>query len=307
MPTKDLTLMDLVDQFATEDDCHEFLAELRWPEGVRCPQCGHDGVSYLKKRRQYDCNKCRKRFSVRAGTIFNDSHLPLRKWFMAVYIMVQSKKCVSALQLKRMLGVSYKTAWYLCHRIRVAMFDEDAAPLSGVIEVDETFVGGKKRKQPGKRTPRLYGPRSDKFANKTIVMTAVERDGNIRLGVVKSRRRVDIERFLREHTSDVASYYTDELSSYDELGNAETRHETVTHSEGEWVNAKVHTNTAEGVFSLLKRSIVGSFHKVSRKHLPAYLHEIEWRYNNRANPYLFRDTMLELIRAEPMEYKKLVA
>jgi len=299
MPTKHLTLMDLVEQFADEDDCHEFLAELRWPDGVRCPDCDAESVSYLKKRRQYDCNKCRRRFSVRAGTILNDSHLPLRKWFMAVYIMCESKKSVSANQLKRMLGVSYKTAWYLCHRIRRAMLDDEAPKLEGIVEADETFLGGK-RKGVGSGAHHEY---------MALVLGAVQRGGEVRLRLAPDRKAETIHPFIEENVSkDAEALHTDKYRAYRGAARKiRIPHATVDHSRDEWVNGKVHSNTIEGVFSLLDRSIIGAYHKISKKHLPAYLDEQEWRYNNRDNPYMFRDTVLALIEADPMEYKELTA
>jgi transposase-like protein len=299
MSTKNLTLLELVEQFASEDECHEFLAELRWPKGIRCSECNSDSVSYLRKRRQYDCNACRKRFSVKAGTIFNDSHLPLRKWFLAVYIMCQSKKSVSAKQLQRMLGVAYKTSWYLCHRIREAMRDEDERPLTGIVEADETYLGGS-RKGVGS------GPHPEYQA---VVMGAVSRDGKLRLRHVPDRTAPQIRDFIEKNVSPKAkALHTDAYRAYISAAKrVGLPHGRVNHSRGEWVNGQVHTNTIEGVFSLLDRSILGAYHKVSKKHLHRYLEEVEWRYNNRENPYLFRDTILELISCEPMEYRHLIS
>jgi transposase-like protein len=295
-----MTLPELVERFASEDDCHAFLAELRWPQGVRCPACQSESTSYLKKRRQYDCNACRKRFSVRAGTIFNDSKLPLRKWFMAVYIMCQSKKSVSANQLHRMLGVTYKTAWYLCHRIRRAMRVEDERQLSGIVEADETFLGGKRRnvgQGPGTR---------DYLA---VVLGAVERGGEVRLKHAPNRQRASIMDFVGEHVSEEAdALFTDSYKAYISAAKAiGVPHSSVNHGQDEWVHGNVHSNTIEGVFSLLDRSIIGAYHKVSVKHLPAYLDEQEWRFNNRLNHHLFRDTIVRLVAADPMEYKELTA
>jgi transposase-like protein len=309
MPTKGLTLAKLNDQFAHEDDCREWLADLRWPSGVQCPKCDSKSVSTLKKRNQYDCDKCRHRFSVRAGTIFHDSKLQLRVWFLAVYIMVQSKKGVSANQLSRMLGVTYKTAWYLCHRIRGAMKNADQEPLTGVVEVDETYVGGAKR-----------GVGRGNVDDKAVVIAAVQRGGEMRARVIPNRRRPAVKKFIDENVSkEATALFTDEAPVY--KGLRDSRHAFVRHEptyewtpdtglkpgKREWVRGDVHTNTVEGVHSLLKRSIIGSFHHLSVKHLPAYVDEIEWRHNNRNNEYLFRDTVLELIKAEPMEYKKLTA
>lgn len=155
----EMNLADLVEQFGSNDRCREYLEHLRWPDGVKCPRCGSDSVSRITTRKQFDCNACRKRFSVLAGTIFQDSKLPLWKWFAAVYLICESKKGISALQVKRMLKIgSYETAWYLCHRIRAAMKDEGASTLDGIVEIDETYIGGKvrfhKRGQEGYRKTR---------------------------------------------------------------------------------------------------------------------------------------------------------
>lgn len=293
-----MTLPKLMEQFGSEDACHEALEELRWPEGVDCPRCGGKTISRIKARRQFDCDDCRYQFSVRVGTIFHDSKLPLWKWFLAVYMMCESKKGVSANQIKRMIGVSYKTAWYLCHRIRAAMRDEDQRQLSGTVEIDETWVGGVAK---GKG----YGYKG----NKAVVIAAVERGGEARVKVVPDRRTPTVRRFVERNVSrDTDAIYTDELSSYDFIDREhDAEHASVKHSLDEWVNGQVHTNTVEGVHSLLKRSIIGSYHKVSKKHLPAYVDEMEWRYNNRENPYLFRDTIVELVNAERMQYKVLTA
>src|SRR5207248_3902663 len=147
-----------------------YLEDLRWPKGIRCPRCESPKISRIAKRRQFDCDSCRYQFSVRVGTLFHDSKLPLWKWFLAVYLMGESRKGISANQLKRTLGVTYKTAWYLCHRIRSAMVDENAPPLSGIVEVDETYIGGKVR-----------GRGRGYKANKTLVVGAIERGGKLRV------------------------------------------------------------------------------------------------------------------------------
>ena len=184
---KDMDLVTLIEHFRGEDRCRKTLEELRWPDGVECPRCGSSSIARLKTNSIFDCNSCRYQFSVKAGTVFHDSHLPLWKWFLTVFMMAESKKGVSANQIKRMLGVSYKTAWYLCHRIRAAMTEVDPDPLSGEVEVDETFVGGKVR---GKG----YGYRK----NKTIVAGAVQRGGDTRLQVVDGRSRKALHGFIRD-------------------------------------------------------------------------------------------------------------
>jgi transposase-like protein len=300
-------LPQLIDQFGSEDKCHEYLAALRWPDGVRCPRCEAEGedaskVGNIYDRHQYECSRCRYQFSVRVGTIFEDSKLPLWKWFLTTYLMVVSKKGVSANQIKEMVGVSYKTSWYLCHRIRAAMRAEQPKLLTGTVEVDETFIGGKRRGQG--RGP--YAGEKDR----PIVAAAVARGGDVRLRVIKSRDGKALGDFISTHVADEApNVYTDEWQAYKRAGiaDADTRHGRVNHSAGEYVRGDVHTNTAESVWSLFKRSIIGSYHQLSVKHLPAYLDEMSFRFNNRKNPYLFRDTLKELVTADRLRYRQLVA
>jgi transposase-like protein len=297
-----VNLVDLIEQFGSEDKCRAYLEGLRWPDGVRCLRCGSDKISRIVKRAQFDCDACRYQFSVRAGTIFHDSHLPLWKWFLAVYVVGESKKGISANQLKRMLGVSYKTAWYLCHRIRAAMLDSNPEPLTGIIEADETYTG---------HGPRSFGVRyrgRRVGGNKIAIIGAVERGGRVRLKVSDRVDRKALHEFLRAVISDEAeAIYTDDYRAYDGIADDDTRHETVNHSRKQWVQGDVHTNTMEDVWSLFKRSIIGSYHHLSVKHLQAYLDEMAFRYNNRNNEYLFRDTLVALIGSDAMKYADLIA
>ena len=290
-----MDLMKLMQEFDTSEECRTYLEELRWPKGVKCPRCQSEKISRIRERNQFDCDSCRYQFSVTAGSIFHDSHLPLPKWFAAVYLMCEAKKGVSANQLKRTLGVSYKTAWYLCHRIRKAMEEVHPAPLKGTVEVDETFIGGHRR-YVGK------GYRG----NKSMVLGAIERGGQIRLRVEKRNDRKTLHGFINQTTApNTERIVTDEWPAYRGIADADTKHETVDHHKEEWVRGDVHTNSIEGVWSLFKRSVVGSYHQVSAKHLDRYLDEFEFRFNNRRNPYLFRDTILRLIASTALQYKEL--
>lgn len=294
-PKQNMNLVKLVDTFHSEDLCRAYLEELRWPKGVRCLRCESEKVARIQDRPQHFCNSCEYHFSVTVGTVMHDSHLPLWKWFLATYAMCESKKGISANQMMRTLNVSYRTAWYLCHRIRAAMRDANPVPLSGIIEVDETYVGGKKR-----------GMGRGYVGNKTMVIGAIERGGNVRLKVEKRNDRRTLHTFIKSVASDDAeAIHTDEWPAYRGIGDADTRHETVNHKAEEWVRADVHTNSVEGVWSLLKRSIVGSYHQLSAKHLDSYAQEMAWRFNNRDNPFIFHDTMAKLLRAETLPYKQL--
>ena len=291
-----MNLMDLIDDFGSEEKCRETLEALRWPNGPACLRCGSMKAYRLQTRDLLECQSCGYQFSVIVGTMFEDTHLPLRKWFVATYLMVEARKGLSSNQLKRTISVTYKTAWYLTHRIRAAMVDAYPFPLKEKIEIDETFIGGKTR-----------GMGRGYKGNKTVVVGMAQRKGKITLKVIPGRDRDTLHEFVRTHSADDTEvYYTDEWAPYDGIDDDDTRHETVNHSIEEWVRGDAHTNTIENVWSLLKRSIIGSYHHVSAKHLDAYLDELEWRFNNRDNPWLFRDTLLRLLKAEHVEYEELI-
>ena len=292
-----MNLVKLMHEYADESACREYLEELRWPDGLACLRCGSMRISRISTRNQLDCGDCEFRFSVTAGTIFHDSHLPLSKWFLAAYMMMEAKKGISAKQMERSLGVAYRTAWYLCHRIRAAIEEASPIKLKGIVEIDETFVGGEVR-----------GKGHGYKGNKAIVVGAVERDGKIILKVVPDRTRKTLHAFAEEAVADEAeAIHTDDWAAYRGIGDEDTLHETVNHSIGEYARGNVNTNSVENIWNLLKRSIIGSFHKVSIKHLDAYLDELEWRFNNRDNPFLFRDTLIRLLQSGNLEYKALIA
>ncbi len=290
---QEINLISLVEKYSNEDACHTYLEELRWPDGIACPRCGSKSISRVQKYHALDCNSCRCRFSVTAGTIFQDTHLPLWKWFNAIYLMIESKKGISANQMKRTLGVSYKTAWYLCHRIGAAMTNAAIEPLLGTIEVDETYVGGK-----------VEGMGHGFKGNKALVVGAIEHGGDAVLDVIEHADKDTIHKFIHGHAAP-DKVYTDDWPAYKGIASEAVKHETVNHSADEWVKGDVHTNSVENIWSLLKRAIVGSYHQVSKKHLDAYLDELEWRFNNRNNEYLFRDTLLKLINSENLPYEEL--
>ena len=303
----DMDLMKLITKFDTDEKCRIALEKLRWPDGVRCVRCGSEKISRNYKRNQFECTPCGYHFSVTAGTIFHDSHLPLRKWFIATYLICESKKGVSALQLKRVLGVAYKTAWYLCHRVREAVKDADVSLLgldSGFVECDEAFIGGKVQwMHAAERKRRKQGT-----VGKSVVFGAIERNGKVRLtyggqdGVNKAALRAFLKAKLADETKVIS---TDGAFAYLGIGDDDTIHVSVDHNKGEYVRGLAHTNTLENVWSLFKRSIVGSYHQLSMKHLDRYLDEFEFRFNNRHNPYLFRDTLLRLLASSNLEYKEL--
>lgn len=291
---QEMNLMKLMEQYGSDDACREVLAKLRWQDGVQCPRCSSKSIRNSYTRDQYDCGSCGYQFSVITGTIFQDTHLPLQKWFVAIYLMIESKKGISANQMKRTLNVSYKTAWYLCHRIRATMTTEKQ--LGGIVEVDETWVGGTTR-----------GTGHGFKGNKSLAVGAVERGGNIVLNTIEHADSETLGKFIHDNTTPkIEAIYTDEFPAYKVLDRQGIKHETVNHSADEWVKGGIYTNSVENVWSLFKRSVMGSYHQVSKKHLDAYLDELEWRFNNRKNEFLFRDTFLKLINSENLPYEKLI-
>ncbi|MGA8153598.1 MAG: IS1595 family transposase [Terriglobales bacterium] len=299
-----IDLCELVDRFGNDQACRNYLERLRWRNGVTCPKCGGMKISSILKRDQYNCDSesCGYQFSVTAGTIFHDTHLPLTKWFLAVYLLCQSKKGMSAHQLHRMLKINYRTAWYLCHRIRHAVEQVSEPKLDGICEVDETYVGGKKIGQgvyAGKRA-------------KEVVIGIRERGGPLRFFHAEDAKSGTLAKYITENISgDVDVIMTDDFPAYPaairKSSIPDTEHKIIEHKYRRYVNGDIHTNTVESAFSLLKRGIMGTWHKISAKHLAAYLDEMTWRFDNRKNPFLFRDTMLKLIASDNLEYKELTA
>ncbi len=297
--TLNMNLVKLVEQFGSDEKCRDYLEAVRWPDGPVCPRCHATSITTLEGREQFECNKeqCRYRFSVTVDTIFHGSHVPLWKWFITIYLMLESRKGVSANQIKRTVKVTYKTAWYLCHRVRDAMKDQDSAALGGTVEADETWVGGI-------QTNQEYWEHG---SNKTVVAGVFQRDGKVRLKVIPNASKLVIQQFVEANIRpDTVAIYTDESSAYRGIGDKDTKHEAVNHSRMEWARGDVHTNGIENVWSLLKRSIVGAFHHVSSKHLDAYCDELEWRFNNRKNDHLFRDTLQQMVGADRLPYRTLV-
>lgn len=303
-----MTLPDVNRLYSTDDRCRELLERLRWPEGVICPRCKDTRISRLKEYARYECVGCEYQFTVTSGTVFHDSHLPLPIWFLAVLLLCEAKKGMSANQLKRTLwgehNGSYKTAWYLCHRIRAAMKEVERPMLDGTVEMDETYVGGKMR-GAGHDWRGLHR------ATKEVVIGIRQRSGELRFFHAEDAKSGTLAKYIQENISqDVDVIVTDELPAYPRaLGDLADRHETVNHSHKEYVRVgtDIHTNTVESAFSLLKRGIIGSWHKISAKHLPAYLDEMSFRFNRRKRSDLFLDTLRHMVTAPVLTFEKLTA
>ncbi|MEQ8800313.1 MAG: IS1595 family transposase [Salinisphaeraceae bacterium] len=270
-------------QFQDEEKAREYLENLRWPHGPVCPHCGVEGNAYKLKAKTarpgvYKCKDCRKQFTVTVGTVFERSRVPLNKWLMAAHLMAASKKGVSSHQLHRMLGVTYKTAWFMTHRLREAMREEHG-PMGGgggTVEADETFWGGlgKKKRQQGKKGRGYH--------HKMKVFTLVERGGKARSFHVPAVNAKTLAPIMREQVDAEANLMTDEASQYTKVGREYASHGVVSHGINEYVRGQIHTNTIEGFFSLLKRGLVGTFHHVGEQHLKRYACEFDFRWNYRA-------------------------
>jgi transposase-like protein len=284
MATDTLDLSKLAKYFSDEDAARALLEEMRWgKDGAVCPKCGGANPYKLTPKAEskrpvrkgvYKCRACRKQFTVTVGTIFEDSHIPISKWLLALHLLASSKKGISAHQLHRNLGISYKGAWFMAMRLRhAAAHGPFAGLLQGTVEVDETYVGGRQRNS-AKRS---------KGDNKTPVVALVERgSGKVRAFPMMRVTSENIGKALSAHVKPNAKFMTDEASVYTFL-NADLGlwHRTVNHSIDEYVRGNVHTNTVEGFFSLLKRGVNGVFHHVSREHLQRYCDEFAFRYENR--------------------------
>jgi transposase-like protein len=297
-----MTLPDVLERFATDEKCRELLERLRWPNGPECPRCKTQKVVRLSTNAKLLwCSECQYQFSVTAGTILNDSHLPLTKWFLTTLLLCEARKGMSANQIKRTVGMSYKTAWYLCHRIRAAMNEVNKPALNGTVEIDETYIGGKQRGHQHKP--------GHPECKKQVVLAVRQRGGDVRFFHAGDARVGTLEAFIKDNIAeDVDVIVTDEYGAYPPaMGNLKTKHRTIRHKDGIYVEGDIHTNTVENAFSLLKRGIIGTWHRVSAKHLAAYLTEMEFRFNRRNRADLFLDTLRHMVTSDPLTFERLTA
>jgi hypothetical protein len=293
-----MTFDQLMERSPDEDACREYLVMRRWPDGPKCPRCGRaDTVYNIAQAWKWECSnlECRSgnsyRFSLTAGTIFENTKVPLLIWFKVLYTMLQSKKGFSSRQIRRMFfgeSSSLHTAWYLCHRLRAAMHDPDFQQLMGIVEVDETFIGGKNANRPLNKRLKIKGRGP---VGKTTVIGAISRKGNIVCEIIEDTTIQTMNQFVRTAISEkVSPVATDEYAGYRNLGRT-FPHGTVDHKALEYMRGEVQTNKIESSWSLLKRGIVGTYHNVSKKYLPLYLADFQFCHNNRSNNDIFGEVI----------------
>jgi transposase-like protein len=319
-----MNLIDITKNFQTDAECFEFLEQQRWPDGVvRCVTCGNDKISRItrktsattknKKAQIFQCleKTCKQQFSCTSGTIFHDTRLPILTWFMAVEMVMSAKKGMSAVQIQRHLGIkSYQTVWHMIHRIREGQGRKDESPMTGVVEIDETYIGG--------RTKRRFNRSCEVRAPKDVVVAMRERTskssktvGRVRYFHVKDAKASAIGPILEANlATTVSRVYTDDAAVYNFAMNEtlSRKHRTVNHSI-QWIvpGSRIHTNTVESSFSLLKRGLIGSFHRVSTKHLQRYLNEFEYRFNERNSTQQFENCVAQMCATKPLTFRNLVS
>lgn len=277
---KPKTLQAAIRYFKDEQTCIDAIASLRWPDGPVCPKCGHNEHYYLATQKRWKCKKCAKQFSVKLGTIFEDSPVPLEKWLIALWMLVNCRNGISSYEVGRALGITQKSAWFVLHRLRLALQTKSLVKLGGrgsEVEVDETFIGGKARNMH----PRVHHRRIVQGGphDKAVVMGILERGGEVRAKVISNRRKPLIQREVRENVSPMSALFSDRLQSYEGLIR-DYAHYMVDHAE-RYVDGKIHTNGLENFWSLLKRGLKGTYVAVEPFHLFRYLDEQVFRYNYR--------------------------
>lgn len=297
-------LMSLLSYFKDESICKDYLETIRWNGELKCAyaDCGHDKVYKCKGR--FKCSKCKRIYSVRVGTIFEDSKIPLQKWFAAIYLITSHKKGISSLQLHRDLGVTQKTAWFLLHRVRTSLgLNINTEKFTGICEADETFIGGKNKNRH--KNKKVENSQGRSFKDKSPVAGIIERGGELRAKMVPDTTGFNLKSFVCKNIAFGSTIHTDEWWGYNGLSSA-FKHGVVKHNEGEYVSGNSHTNTLEGFWSLLKRGVVGIYHSMSNKHLQKYIDEFVFRYNTRNHSEAVRfDLMLNNITTH-ITYKQLI-
>jgi len=299
------TLMEFTDYFCDEETCVKHFTESRFRNGEYCPHCHHDKIYLCANGKRYHCAKCKQDFTIRTKTVFGDSKLPLRKWYMAVYLLATTSKGISSVQLAKHVGVTQKTGWFIDHRIRKAM-KQNKGQLFGKIEADETFIGGLSKNMHAKQ--RKAAIRGTGGTGKTPVFGMKTRAGEVRAKVVPTVGMVDLHREIKNNVAPGATLYTDKWVGYRGL-KAEFNHATVDHMAKQYVNGDCHTNGIESFWALFKRGYHGIYHQMSKKHLQRYVNEFTFRLNRRTESMqtIFSELVTKISESSKLPYKELTA
>jgi transposase-like protein len=299
------TLASFLDHFKDEVTCQEYFAQIRFRDGEYCPHCGHRVIYRFNDGKRYRCAKCRQDFTIKTGTVFGESKLPLRKWFVAIYLLSTMSKGISSIQLAKHVGVTQKTAWFMDHRIREAM-KQGKGQLSDAIEVDESYIGGKEKNKH--QSHRIKGSTGRSLKGKTPVIGMLQRGGEVRAFVTDNTQMITIEKQIVTHAKIGSHLYTDEWCGYARIGKLYP-HSVIRHLLGEYVRGDVHTQTIDGFWAMLKRGYQGVYHYMSRKHLQRYVDEYAFRYNLKLADLegVFTDVVRRVSESTQLPYKALTA
>lgn len=288
------TLAQFLYFFKDEETCRQYFESIRFAKGDFCPHCKHDKINRFSDGIRYRCAKCKRDFTIKTGTLFGESKIPLQKWFIAIYLLTANKKGISSVQLASHVGVSQKTGWFMDHRIREAM-RQGGNLLTGTVEVDETYIGGKHKRQ--------YG-----FRKKAAVMGMIERGGKVKAYHIESRQTHILLNAIRKHVNQKARVMSDEASAYHKLSRLGYQHGSVKHGKKHWKFGKdTHTNTIESFWALMKRGTIGTYHTMSKKHIQRYINEFTYRFNSRhlLRDAVFADVVLRISKRGKISYKLL--
>lgn len=297
------TLTDFTDYFCDEATCVKHYTDSRFRDGEYCPHCNHSEIYKFKDGKRYRCSKCKQDFTIRTGTIFGESKLPLRKWYMAVYLLSTSNKGISSVQLAKQLGVTQKTAWFMAHRIRAAK-PQSKAKLTGTIEADETYIGGKSKNMHAKvRKVKITGTAG---VNKTPIFGMKTREGEVRAQVVEGTSSAVLHPIIVANVEHGSKFYSDEWVAYNGL-QKNFKRGVIRHGHKEYVKGDVHTNGIESFWALFKRGFHGVYHQMSKKHLQRYVNEFAFRFNRRADEMqnIFSEVVNNIAQTAQLPYKTL--